>query len=209
MIGSIIVGGLLFIILLRMNEISTQNTFTYSDELIVQQNLVSVVQLIEYDFRKIGFCANPNNAIPPALVITYADTSRIDFWTDVATTGNHFGDGTPDKISYYLGDTTELRSTPNELDRKLYRVVNNETPKSANLGVTQFRLHYFDTNGIELISPVANPGSIQTIQINLKVENPYAFNKRYTIQQSNTHSAQYNSAFWRQIRLAAKNLRFR
>jgi len=57
-LGSIVIGGLLLMILLRMNETATQNTYEYNGELTVQQNLVSTVQLIEYDFRKIGYCAD-------------------------------------------------------------------------------------------------------------------------------------------------------
>ena len=54
-LGSTIVGGLLLMILLRMNDASVENNYLYSGEKIVQQNLVEVVKLIEYDFRKIGY----------------------------------------------------------------------------------------------------------------------------------------------------------
>src|SRR5512137_54209 len=91
LLGSMIVGGLLFIILLRLNEAATQNTFNNSSELQVQQNLVSVVQLIEYDFRKIGYCADYKK-INPRFAIIQAAKDSITFQTDLATSSNSKGD---------------------------------------------------------------------------------------------------------------------
>lgn len=206
-LGSIIIGGLLFMILLRLTETATQNTYEYSGELTVQQNLVATVQLIEYDFRKIGYCANISQ-IDPVNSILAADTSSITFVTDLATSSNPMGDGTLDVLQYYVGPTTELSHTPNPRDRKFYRVENGETPKSANLGITEFKILYFDALGDTLACPVASPGEIQTMQINLKVENPAVYNKRY-VYDAGRHESQYTSAFWRQIRLAARNLKNR
>jgi hypothetical protein len=202
LLGSMIVGGLLFIILLRLNEASTQNTFNYNGELQVQQNLVSVVQTIEYDFRKIGYCANPD-IINPTQAIISADSTSITFQTDFPTAGSNLGDGTVDILQYYLGPASELSNTPNPYDRKLYRVENYGTPKSANLGITEFYIVYFNTIGDVLPCPVANPGEIQTMQINVKVENTAAY---YNIYADTAHQYQYTSAFWRQIRLKGRNL---
>ena len=41
-------------ILFRMNDTAVQNNYDMNGEKIVQQNLVDLVELIEYDFRKIG-----------------------------------------------------------------------------------------------------------------------------------------------------------
>ncbi len=116
--------------------------FEYSGELTVQQNLVSTVQLIEYDFRKIGYCANIAQ-IDPVKSIISADTSSIKFVTDLATPGHPMGDGTFDTLHYYVGPTRELSKTPNPRDRRFYRVTNSETPKSSNLGITEFKILYF------------------------------------------------------------------
>jgi hypothetical protein len=202
LIGSIVVGGLLFIILLRMNNLSTENTFAYNGELQVQQNLVATVKLIEADFRKIGYCADPDIVVP-SRYITFADSTRISFYTDLATVGNHSGDGVPDLITYYTGPTSELAGTPNPYDIKLYRVENNETPKSANLGITEFKLRYYDSFGHTISTPVADPGIIQTIEINIRVENTAAYNKEYA---DTSHSQQYQTAFWRQLRINNRNL---
>src|SRR3989337_1865021 len=100
-------------------------------------------------------------------------------------------------LYYYLGPASELTQTPNPRDRFLYRVVNNESPKGINLGVTQFKLIYFDAIGETINFPITVPSEIYTLEINLTVENVAGYNE------------QYSSAFWRQIRLTARNLRNR
>lgn len=202
-LGSIVVGGLLFMILLKMNDTAIHNTYEYTGELTVQQNLVEVVQLIEYDFRKIGYCADMSQIVPERSIL-YADTSNIKFITDISTPGHSFGDGTFDTLNYYVGAVNQLK-TPNKKVRKLYRVVNSETPRSANLGITEFKILYFDSQGDTLSCPVTNPGEIQTMQINVKVENPYT--KENLNDTSSTGG--YSGAFWRQIRMAARNLKNR
>ena len=75
--GSTIIGSILFLILLRLNDASVENTYMNGGELIVQQNLVEAVQLIEYDFRKIGYCADWTKIPDPSKAIISADSSSI------------------------------------------------------------------------------------------------------------------------------------
>jgi hypothetical protein len=76
-------------------------------------------------------------------------------------------------------------------------VVNTEAPIKSNLGVTQFRLVYFDALGDTLPPPITSPGLITSVEINLTVESVAAYDTAYS------------SAFWRQIRLVARNLKNR
>jgi type II secretory pathway component PulJ len=190
-LGATIVGGLLLLILWRLDDSAVENTYVYNSELMVQENLVSVVQLLEYDFRKIGYCADWEKIPDPSKAIIMADSNSIKFETDINNDGN------VDTLYYYLGPKSELSNTPNPNDRLLYRVVNNETPRSANLGIVQFNLIYFDALGNKLNFPITQPGEIYTIEINITVENPAAYDNNYS------------TAFWRQIRLAARNLQNR
>jgi hypothetical protein len=200
-LGSTIIGGMLLMILLRMNDAAVQNNYNYTGERIVQQNLVDVVKLLEYDFRKIGYCANWQAFPNPALGIIRADSNRIHFLTDLVTTGNPFGDGIMDTLKYYLGPTSELTVTPNPYDRLLYRVVNSNTPRGSNLGITQFKLTYFDANGDRIISmPASPPLGIAAIQIDIAVENPAAYGNDYGADKR---------VIWRQVRLPARNFSLR
>lgn len=189
--GSMIIGGILLTITLRLNDSATGKTYNNSAELSLQENMATVAQIVETDFRKIGYCADWNKFPDPSKAVVYADESSIKFLTDIDYDTNM------DSISFYLGPTSELLSTPNPRDRILYRVENNETPIPSNLGVTQFRLVYFDALGDTIYPPVSAPGLITSVEINLAVESVAAYDTAYS------------SAFWRQIRLVARNLKNR
>ncbi len=79
----------------------------------------------------------------------------------------------------------------------LYRKVNNERPLAANLGVTAFEFTFFDVFGNQIPFPIAVPGEIQSMQIDIAVEDIAAYDENY------------QRIFWRQIRFAARNLRNR
>lgn len=189
--GSIIIGGILMLITWRLSDAATEKTYNNSGELSLQQNLTTIAQILETDFRKVGFCADYNKFPDPSKAIVYGDESRITFLADLDFDTNM------DSIRYYLGPTSELTVTPNPRDRLLYRVVNNEPAITSNLGVTQFRLVFFDALGDTLTPPITTPGIISSLEINLAVENVAAYDTVYT------------GAFWRQIRLVARNIRNR
>lgn len=191
LLGSTLVGGLLLLILFRMHDANTQNIFEYGGELMVQQNLVTTVSILELDFRKIGYCLDWEKIPNPARAILVADSTRIEFLTD------ENNDGNVDTMKYYLGPASELTNTPNPRDRMLYRVINRETPRGVNLGITRFNLIYYNALGDRLNFPITQTGEIYTMQINVRVENTAAYDQRYT------------TAFWRQIRLAARNIKNR
>ena len=196
LVGSILIGGLIMLILFRMNSSAVENVYNNGGELSLQQNLSVTAKVLEDDFRKIGFCADWGKIPDPSKSILLADSNRIRFLTDIDKDGSG-PDGNVDTLLYALGPTSELTATPNPRDRFLYRIINSETPKGINLGVTQFKLIYFDALGDTIYYPVAVPSEVYTIEINLTVENTSGYNE------------QYSSAFWRQIRLVARNLRNR
>jgi hypothetical protein len=190
-LGSTIIGGILMLNLVQINSSAVENNYTGSGELTAQQNLATTVQVLEYDFRKIGYCADWQQIPIPTQAILSADSNSIKFLTDVDSDGN------VDSMHYYLGPASELLMTANPRDRMLYRVINSEAPVGINLGVTQFRLLFFDVYRNPISFPITVPGEIYTMQIDLAVEDIAAYDEKYAF------------AFWRQIRLAAKNLRNR
>lgn len=194
--GSIMIGGLLLLILFKLNDATVENNYVYGGEAIAQANLVEVVQLVEHDFRKIGYCKDWEKIPDPSKSILKATQNSITFLTD------ENNDGNIDTISYYLGSVNELTKTPNPNDKMLYRVVNNQQPQGANLGVTQFDLDYYDAVGTQLTFPISVPSEIYTMQINIKVEDVYGYDRQYDDEK-------YSSAFWRQVRLASRNLKNR
>ncbi len=190
-LGATLIGGFLMLILFRVQDAATKNTYNYTGEFIVQQSLVEVVQLLEYDFKKIGYCKDWTKIPNPSASILFADSSSIQFLTD----SNN--DEVVDTLRYFLGPTDSLSGTTNPRDRLLFRVINSDPPKSSNLGVTQFRLNYFNSSGTQLAFPISDPSQIITMEINVRIENVEAYNQEYA------------NVYWRQIRLAARNLQNR
>ncbi len=190
-LGSSIIGGIIMLTLFRVNDSAIENTLNGSTELSAQQNLSTVVQILEEDFRRIGYCADWNKIPVPSHAIIFADSNEIKYLTDIES------DGKVDTMHYYIGDPSELLVTPNPRDRFLYRVVNSEIPVGVNLGVTQFSLTFFNPLGDSIYFPVTDPREIYTMKIDITVEDVAAYNQ------------EYSTAFWRQIRLAARNLRNR
>ncbi|GAB4298678.1 MAG: hypothetical protein Kow0098_24230 [Ignavibacteriaceae bacterium] len=190
-LGSMIIGGILLQMIINLNDSATEKTINNSGELSLQQNLTTVAQIIENDFRKIGYCAEWYKYPDPSKAVLYADTSEIKFITDVDADGNI------DSIHYVLGDPSELEETPNPRDRLLYRLVNNKKVTESNLGITQFHLIFFDALGDTITPPITTPGLVSSLEINLTVENTAAYDTAYS------------NAFWKQIRLVARNLKNR
>jgi type II secretory pathway component PulJ len=213
--GSVVIGGFLLLILFGMNDNAARNTYNFTGELTVQENLVAVVQLLEYDFRKIGYCENPLALPKPEEnALLYADTSSITFLTDAMIgPGYTKGDGVVDTLRYYLGSNAELSRTPNPRDRFLYRKLNNNSPSRVNLGITYFKIRYFrdslTASGSTTLAEIppntlpkayvaGTPTGITAMQIDIKVENAASYD-------ANNNS--YRSVFWRQLRLSSRNLK--
>ena len=176
---------------MNINDSAVEFNFRSNGELRVQENLSSIVELVEYDFRKIGYCADWLEIPDPTQSILHADSTAITFLTDIDNNAQL------DTMVYFLGPTSDLLETPNPNDRYLYRVVNNERAVKVNLGVTQFDMLYFDSLGDTVSFPIDTPSQIYTIQIDITVQDPFGYDD------------EFSSSFWRQVRLSARNLRNR
>ena len=163
--GSFLIGGLLLLTVFNLNADLMDRSYGGSLDLIAQEHAASIAELIEYDFRKIGFGVDDSTA-----AIISADSSRITFWSDIDA------DSAIDSVRYFLGDVSEASSTPNPLDRVLYRLVNGEPERDVNLGVTNFALTYFDANR----NATTTPSEIRTIQVDLTVESTAPYDTRYS-----------------------------
>ncbi len=200
LIGSTVIFGWLFLITITANASNKEDFQVNQGELICQQNLVELTKLLEYDFRKIGYCKEPDRLPNPTLAILLADSTRIKFLTDLDLDGTG-PDGFPDSLYYYLGPAGGWMNNPRV--RILYRVVNNLPAGGSNLGVTNFRLTYFTQFNDTLPTPVsaANLQKIYSVQISMSVENTVASAMVATVPLN----SQFQSAFWQQRRLSSRN----
>lgn len=177
--GSFIIGGMLLIQIMNIHGNAQTAANLYSQTSIVQRNLTTIVKILEYDFRKMGY-----NVVDPTKCILQADSNRISFLADIDR------NGIVDTVTYYVGPTSDLSGTPNPNDRLMYRIINNEAPVSNNLGVTQLLFKYY-TQDMAVTSVLT---AIKIVEINISVQSIFPID------------GQYPSAFWKQTRITSRNL---
>lgn len=211
-------GAILLLIIFNANDIASTQASVLNGDMLVQQMLVSITQILEGEFRNMGYNVHPDSA-----AILFARDSAIVFRTDLGR------DNILDTIRYYLGSVSDpaVALTQNDSDRLLYRRVNSQPPHSIG-AVTRFSLRYFSQGQIDTLIPpppgggsawtVRRPGGVSTenpfdhrqikvIQLTLEVQNPYAPFKRLDDPTYGSGTALYSSSMWRQTRLASNNLR--
>ncbi len=191
-VSSMLISGFLLVTALQMDEKAVQNTYYSETNLTVQQNLTSLVQNLEYDFRKMGYCADPNLQPKTYMYLVQGDTSSISFVADLNNVG------VLDTVKYYLGG--HVPGCPNPHVKMLYRQVDSDPAVGSNLGVTEFYLKYLDSFGQELPVPFTAPSQVQMVEITIRVEPAAAYD-------DTTYSQ--NFALWRQTRLISRNLKNR
>jgi hypothetical protein len=187
-IGSIIIAGIIMISIFRLQNSSTEDLYRGTGNLTAQTNLATVVQILETDFRRIGYCADWQQIPVPTESILYADSNSIRYLTDIDQ------NGLIDTMYYHFDPVTDIPSTPNPRDRFLYRTINAEAPADVNMGVIQFKMEFYNSLGTKLNFPLADPREIYSMQIDITVEDVAAYDEKY------------QTIFWRQIRMAARNL---
>ncbi len=156
-IGSMFIMGILILAVVAMNANVSDWTFGSTSTLNAQVNAVEIARLIEWDFLKIGY------GVDAGTRIALADTTRITFY------GDFDRNGSIDKIEYYTKEPVErIGVNPNTVI--LYRLLDDEPEVGVDMGVTFFRLAYFDSVGNELSTPVDTTAYIRSIDVGLMVE---------------------------------------
>lgn len=197
MLFSIVLGGMLMINVLTVNDIAAETYSVYAGDMSVQEILVTTVQVLEGEFRNMGFGVPENEQ-----TVLEADSSSITFLMDLDRDGAGL-----DTVRYFAGDSTEMNFTDNTRDRYVYRTVNGTSGLKVGV-VTLFRLRYLAMSGEVLTPPVASDrlSEIHEVEITLEVQNPYAVHSAGTSGVGPTNSL-HSSSYWQQTRLASQNSR--
>ena len=135
LMGSAIIGALIVSMLINFNVFQSNSIISSDSELQLQQNAKTLAEILNHDFRKIGYRYD-NTAF------VEADSERISFYSDIDRDGNI------ELVTYMLGDTTEVSGTTNPRDRILYRIVDNDTIKGPSLGLTKAKFSYLNGSGV-------------------------------------------------------------
>jgi hypothetical protein len=204
-IGSTITGGILLLVILRLNMSTTETRQTYGYNYRNQSNLTTLVMLLEDDFSRIAYCGIPSNPLvnPANRALRIADTSTFRWRTDINN------DGSVDSIEYSLGLVSDPPPTLNPNNRYLIKKIwmgGVLTQQKWNLGLTQFRFNFYRAGyrlDAPLKCPVDTPSVIGIMQLQITVESPEKPKMDFL---GDTSAYQ---VFWKQVRVTSKNLSFR
>lgn len=189
--GSLIIAGFISLMVIRANGSISMMNYTYGQDMNVQKGMTTLIEMVEYDFRKIGYCEDPDKFPYGAWAIREAGNHNFTFLADIDF------DKTVDTIKYYTGTKHDARSTSNPRDFPLYRTVNNSAPMPMYLGATQFDFEFFDWEGAQIDFPIpmdsASLSGIFSIRLTVLLESTEAYDSVYTY------------SYWRQLRLSSRN----
>lgn len=185
-LGATIIGGIVLMNLLNMNQNVVQSESTFGHDKSLQVDVVILATIMDRDFGLLGYCGDYTKMDSTAII--YGDSTSIRFLADVDNNGVF------DTLYYFTSDTATLSGTPNPRDRILYRQLNSNPPFVVANNITEFNLKYLDTFSNEQSIPINLNKIVNYVRIAFKVEDPYAYNEEYT------------EALWRRLTVTANNL---
>lgn len=196
-IMAMIIGSVLLLSVIHSNQLIYEQSTMLNGDVLVQQMLISNAQIVEGEFRNMGYGVNDDSA----QVIAAADTA-IAFWCDINRDGN------PNRIEYWLGPAGE-HVVQNKKIRLLHRRQDGGAIQSIGV-VTDFRLKYFSQNQLDTLVPPIAAGDLKMIKIvemSMEVQNPFALYRNPKDIKPGEQDASYSSSYWRQTRLASQNFK--
>jgi hypothetical protein len=187
LIGSVIIGAYVLLMGIRLNSNIGDYVQSAMVTLNLQEGLVDAVRTMESDFRKIGY-----GALDPRTALEITQPDHIRFKADIDRNGMiERIDWAWERRVGASGDTT----------MELTRQVSGEPSMTVLLDVTSFRLEYFTEAGEP--ADTSAKGQIQVIQTALKIRSPY----KVADLIKGSEEMKDAEVFWRQTRLASRNLK--
>ncbi|MBK9099204.1 MAG: hypothetical protein IPM14_14000 [bacterium] len=158
-VGSAFIGGILFLLVIKMNLFMSNASFASDNELKLQQNAKTLAEILNNDFRKVGYKYD-------STAILTAQKDRFKFLGDLERPGQS-GFGVIDTVEYFVWDSTYASGTSNQSDIILVRVVNNtDSITGSSLGLVKINFLYLDS----LSQPTANLSRIKYIKTEMWVQ---------------------------------------
>jgi hypothetical protein len=187
LIGSFMVAAFAILLGLGMNVSIGEHLQSSVTILDVQEGLNNAVEILETDFRKIGY-----GVIDPRKAVEISQPTHIRFQADIDR------DGVVDHVDvslvpYVTGDGDTLGA--------LVRQINNEMPTVIATEVLDFTLSYLTQAGAPADTTVKS--QIWIIESTLRIRSPY----KVADQVAGSERMTEVQGFWRQSRLASRNLK--
>ncbi len=181
LLGSAIIFGVLMLTVGRV-QVNLNSTMYYNTYMYMTQNYaLELSKMIEFDFTKMGYRVPAGTA-----QIDEADTNKITFRYQFPRTN-----GTVRLVRYQVGEADE--SSENPRDFILYRTEGTSTV-AHKLGLTEFRLTYYDSTYRQLTTPLTTQQRIDSI---------YAIRVYYRVESLSPiimpDGSQYISVIWEKL----------
>jgi hypothetical protein len=157
-VGSLITGGAVFVMMLSYYLNISATAITQMFNSTTQEDMTSISEIIEYDFRKAGY------RVSDSVAFAVIDSNRV------ALRGDYDNDGAMDTTLYWLSNE-QVPGSDNPSAKILYRKSGSSTARLTNNGVTRFRMWYYDQDG----NATAVKRSIRFARIALNVEGRISF----------------------------------
>jgi hypothetical protein len=159
LLSSTIIGGMLLLLVLKLNLFMSESGYSSDTELKIQQNTKTLAEIMNSDFRKIGYQYDHT-------AILTAQPDRFKFIGDLQPPGE-IGFGTVDTVEYFLEDSTHATGTTNLRDKILVRVLNGtDTIAGPSLGLVKLQFSYLDS----VSAPTADLSKIRYIKTEMWVQ---------------------------------------
>lgn len=169
---SIILFGFFLLIMMSLNENVLTSTYQSTFDKNNQQDIVDLVDLLNFDFLKIG-----HRKTNPKFKVGSLDSNNITWYSDFDNNNSM------DSVSYFLqikGDSK--KANPNV--RYLYRKINNGTPLKIGVGIVRFKLTYYDSSGTQIsynqLNNISKVNKIRAIKVQIRSESLFKYNKDFS-----------------------------
>src|ERR1051326_4592468 len=193
---SVVIGGIVMVMLVGFNGNIVQQAGTQTIRSMAQTNLTAVDDMLEYEFRKMGYGV----AVPIDSAILFADSNKIKFQGDL---GN---DGGMDTLTYFFNGSAASGQV-NPSTRVLYRTMSPQPQQAINIGITQLKFFYYDSAGVQLSRPVSMTSKIKAIRISMNIESTADWIHRVKLSQRTERYLKYNPGVSWERTFKPKNLR--
>jgi hypothetical protein len=167
LIGSTVIRGGIVLILLRLTLSMQEVLYERTEKAAMERNLSTVSEVLSYDIRQAGLGVSTTT-------FSTHDSNRVKFATDIDN------NGMVDQIEYSL---QHMSGTADPYKYVLHRIPSNGPDVAMARGVTQFRLWYYDSLGVETV----DPSKIRSIFVVLRLRSDNFFNGRYPSASWQSH----------------------
>lgn len=178
--GSVVIAGMLFMLIMKLNLFSSQTSYTSDNELKLIQNTKTLAEIIDYDFRKVGY--HHDKSTGPA--IKTAQATKFEFYADIDSVGNF-----KDSIRYWVDPSSEsgfiiLKRTINEVNEM----------NGPSLGLDSIKFTYLDAIQDSIpygsLNTKANLEKIKYIRTEMWVKSNYA------VYDAFSNDSSYSKTYW-------------